>query len=57
VVMGTGTGLEAETPAEPEHAVPKLLALLVVHQLVAVALLEAGETLLGGNLRAGLPRD
>jgi hypothetical protein len=30
-----------ETPAEAEDAVPGLLALLVVHQFVTVALLEA----------------
>jgi hypothetical protein len=54
--MGTGTGLAAETPAEGQHAVAELLALLVVHELVGEALLEAGEAhLLGANLGAGLP--
>jgi hypothetical protein len=35
-------------PAEPDDLVAELLALLVVHELVAVALLEAGEALLLG---------
>jgi hypothetical protein len=33
-------------PSEAEHAVSKLLPLLIVHELVVVALLEDGEKLL-----------
>ena len=34
---GLGRSLAGETPAEAEHAVAELLALEVVHELVAVA--------------------
>jgi hypothetical protein len=40
-----GRGLEAEMSAEAEDAVPKLLALLVRQELVAVALLELLQVL------------
>ena len=40
LVMIGYRGLEAETPAEAEHLVSELLALLVVHELVPVALLD-----------------
>jgi hypothetical protein len=36
----------ARAPAEGQHPVPELLALLVGHELVREALLKAGETLL-----------
>jgi hypothetical protein len=36
-----------ETPTEAEYAVPKLLALLVIHELVGEALLEPSELLCG----------
>jgi hypothetical protein len=44
-----------ETPAEAEDAVAQLLALLFVHEFVAVTLLELRKALVGRNLRAWLP--
>src|SRR5215212_6039793 len=44
-----GPGLKAELAAEAEGALPKLEALLVVHELVAVALLEFRQSLLFGR--------
>jgi hypothetical protein len=41
--------LASETSAETEHTVAELLALLVVHDLVAVALLESSEALCFGG--------
>jgi hypothetical protein len=41
------TAVEAELAAEPKHAVPKLLALRVVQQIVSIALHEELEELLG----------
>lgn len=42
-------GLASETQAERENAVPAFLALLIVHEFVAVALLKLRQALLFGG--------
>ena len=44
-------GLEAETLAEADNAVPELLALLVVHEFVSETLLELRQLLFGRGAR------
>jgi hypothetical protein len=44
-------GSEAEAPAEAEHPVAQLAALFGVEVLLAVALLERRQSLLGASLR------
>jgi hypothetical protein len=52
-------GLKGETPAEGQHAVVELLALLIVHEFVPKTLLELRQTLFlgrwgrGGNFGRG----
>jgi hypothetical protein len=46
--------LQAESSAEPEHAVSKLLPLLVRYELMPVALLERGEGPDGGAPALGV---